>query len=301
METRSAEKWFEEAEERRYYEDDFETAIDLYTNAINLCPNNAVYFTNRAFCHIKIGNWQKAVDDSRRAIELDNTSAEAHSILGEALLEKTEHVEAVRELKEAVNLERANGGTGEFYEWKYIRELLLKAKFYEWKYAHELRSWELQHLHKVCVLALTEMHSREASQKGGHTEAAEAQCLQQQLDSLERVFSEAAKADKQTEVPDYFRCPISYSVLRDPVITPSGHTYEREEILRHLGKVSDKKKRKKYHEKNHFDPITQEPLDPSQLVPNLAIKEAVEAFIEKHAWAYGELGMDISLTWPGFG
>ena len=52
---------------------------------------------------------------------------------------------------------------------------------------------------KVCVLALTEMHSREASQEGGHTEAAEAQHLQQ-LDSLERVFSEAAKADEQTKV-----------------------------------------------------------------------------------------------------
>jgi len=35
-----------------------------------------------------------------------------------------------------------------------------------------------------------------------------------------------------------------------------------------------------------FDPITREPLDQSQLVPNLAIKEAVQAFLDKHGWAY---------------
>lgn len=35
-----------------------------------------------------------------------------------------------------------------------------------------------------------------------------------------------------------------------------------------------------------FDPITREPLDESQLISNLAIKEAVHAFLDKHGWAY---------------
>ena len=35
-----------------------------------------------------------------------------------------------------------------------------------------------------------------------------------------------------------------------------------------------------------FDPITREPLRESQLVPNLAIKEAVRAYMDKHGWAY---------------
>lgn len=35
-----------------------------------------------------------------------------------------------------------------------------------------------------------------------------------------------------------------------------------------------------------FDPITREPLHPYQLIPNLAIKEAVQAFLDKHGWAY---------------
>lgn len=35
-----------------------------------------------------------------------------------------------------------------------------------------------------------------------------------------------------------------------------------------------------------FDPITRELLNQSQLIPNLAIKEAVNAFLRKNGWAY---------------
>lgn len=38
-----------------------------------------------------------------------------------------------------------------------------------------------------------------------------------------------------------------------------------------------------------FDPVTRDPLTPSQLIPNLAIKQAVEAFLDKHGWAYKDI------------
>lgn len=40
------------------------------------------------------------------------------------------------------------------------------------------------------------------------------------------------------QVPDYLCCKITLDILRDPVITPSGVTYERGVILDHLQKVS---------------------------------------------------------------
>ncbi|XP_039803070.1 E3 ubiquitin-protein ligase CHIP-like isoform X2 [Panicum virgatum] len=36
----------------------------------------------------------------------------------------------------------------------------------------------------------------------------------------------------------------------------------------------------------NFDPVTREPLKEHQLVPNLAIKEAVQAYLKEHSWAY---------------
>jgi len=39
------------------------------------------------------------------------------------------------------------------------------------------------------------------------------------------------------QVPDHLCCRITLDIFHDPVITPSGHTYERAVILDHLQKV----------------------------------------------------------------
>ncbi|EJW80364.1 hypothetical protein WUBG_08726, partial [Wuchereria bancrofti] len=66
---------------------------------------------------------------------------------------------------------------------------------------------------------------------------------------------------RKREVPDYLCGKISFEMLRDPVITPSGITYDRADIKEHLQRVG------------HFDPVTRAPLTADQLIPNLAMKE----------------------------
>jgi len=39
---------------------------------------------------------------------------------------------------------------------------------------------------------------------------------------------------QRREVPDILCCKISFEIMRDPVITPSGITYERKDIEEHL-------------------------------------------------------------------
>ena len=89
----------------------------------------------------------------------------------------------------------------------------------------------------------------------------------EQLEALDRVFRTVAEADLPTDVsttaslpfslslsfpyflleimnedfhqiPDYLCCKITLDIFRDPVIAPSGLTYEREVILDHLEKVN---------------------------------------------------------------
>lgn len=67
---------------------------------------------------------------------------------------------------------------------------------------------------------------------------------------------------------------ISFELLRDPVIAPSGVTYERESILEHLRRVG------------RFDPVTRSALTEAQLVPNLVMKEVVEDFVSKYDLLY---------------
>ena len=74
-------------------------------------------------------------------------------------------------------------------------------------------------------------------------------------------------------MPDYLCGKISFVLLRDPVITPSGITYERKDIEDHLLKLG------------HFDPVTRVQLTADQLIPNYSMKEVVNAFLAENEWA----------------
>eukprot|EP01010_Urceolus_cornutus_P000968 NODE_1482_length_891_cov_241.604513_g1146_i0.p1 GENE.NODE_1482_length_891_cov_241.604513_g1146_i0~~NODE_1482_length_891_cov_241.604513_g1146_i0.p1 ORF type:complete len:211 (+),score=38.42 NODE_1482_length_891_cov_241.604513_g1146_i0:70-702(+) len=64
-------------------------------------------------------------------------------------------------------------------------------------------------------------------------------------------------------VPTGFCCPLTHSLMRDPVLTPSGHTYERSALLRFL-------------EDCPRDPFSNQPLTPEQLIPNRALRAVID-------------------------
>lgn len=69
-------------------------------------------------------------------------------------------------------------------------------------------------------------------------------------------------------IPPDFYCPITGELLRDPVSEPSGHTYERTEILKWL-------------QTSKTSPFTREYLDESNLKDNLAMKRSIESIKDK--------------------
>nr|GEW22198.1 E3 ubiquitin-protein ligase CHIP-like [Tanacetum cinerariifolium] len=192
-------------------------------------------------------------------------------MLGLALLQREKYAEGIKSLQRALDLGR--GAHPNSYMVEEIWQELATAKYHEWERDSTKRSWDLRNLEESCEAALKEKHSRDASKKEDDTDEA-TDSISEQLAALKLVFSKAAEDDVPIDIPDYLCCKITLDIFRDPVITPSGLTYERAVILDHLEKVGK------------FDPITRETLLPSQLIPNLAIKEAVEAYLEKHGWAY---------------
>ncbi|XP_022159463.1 E3 ubiquitin-protein ligase CHIP [Momordica charantia] len=246
-------------------------AIEAYTEAITLCPNVPVYLTNRALCHRKRNDWKKVEEDCRRAIQLDTNSVKAHYMLGLSLIQNEEYPAGIKHLEKALDLGR--GANPKSYIVEEIWQELAKAKYREWEQAFTKRSWELQTLKEACEVALEQKYFLDHSELEGFIDEADI-AHRKQLKAVRSVFEKVADADAPSEVPDYLCCKITLDILRDPVITPSGVTYERAVILDHFRKVGN------------FDPITRELLSESQLVPNLAIKEAVQAFLDKHGWAY---------------
>lgn len=64
-------------------------------------------------------------------------------------------------------------------------------------------------------------------------------------------------------IPGAWLCPITYSVMRDPVIAPDGRTYERAAICQWLSI-------------HGTSPFTREAMCEEDLIPNMAIRELIE-------------------------
>jgi len=87
---------------------------------------------------------------------------------------------------------------------------------------------------------------------------------------VQKLFASADDAFKKRDVPEYLLGNIDFEIMRDPVIAPSGITYERSSILEHLHRVG------------HFDPITRSKLSEKQLISNLALKSVLDDFLDKY-------------------
>ncbi|CAI9115361.1 OLC1v1016249C1 [Oldenlandia corymbosa var. corymbosa] len=60
----------------------YHDAIELYTFAIALCEDNAVYYCNRAAAYTQIACYQQAMRDCLKSIEIDPNYSKAYSRLG---------------------------------------------------------------------------------------------------------------------------------------------------------------------------------------------------------------------------
>lgn len=70
-------------------------------------------------------------------------------------------------------------------------------------------------------------------------------------------------------VPAAFLCPISMEIMTQPVVTPSGGSFQRSALLDWI-------------RQHHTDPVSGAPLRSDQVFPNLAMRDMI------HAWANGD-------------
>ncbi|XP_024515422.1 E3 ubiquitin-protein ligase CHIP isoform X1 [Selaginella moellendorffii] len=274
-------------------------AIDAYTEwigisrvfqAITLCPDVPVYWTNRALCYQRKGDWERVEADCSKALELDKASVKAHYMLGLALLNSQHYAEAIKQLEKALDL--GGGANPAAYMVEQIWQELSKARYTQWEVATAARRAKQKEIREMCeVAAKREYDEAVAARAAAETpmedddivESDESEwkaisrlreIYQEKLRTIADIFNKAAESDIPSEIPEHLCCKITMDVFRDPVITPSGVSYERAVLLEHLRKVGK------------FDPWTRAPLEPEQIVSNLALKEAVQAYMLDHGWAY---------------
>ncbi|KAH1131129.1 hypothetical protein J1N35_002507 [Gossypium stocksii] len=75
-------------------------AIDLYTQAIELNSQNAVYWANRAFAHTKLEEYGSAIQDATEAIEVDPKYSKGYYRRGAAYLAMGKFKEALKDFQQ---------------------------------------------------------------------------------------------------------------------------------------------------------------------------------------------------------
>ncbi|KAG5832051.1 hypothetical protein ANANG_G00286990 [Anguilla anguilla] len=258
----------------------YQDASVCYSKAINRNPSVSVYYTNRALCYVKLQQYGKALADCKHALELDSQSVKAHFFLGQCHLEMENYDEAIGNLQRAYNLakeQRLNFGDD-------IPSALRIAKKKRWNSIEEKRINQENELHAYLTKLILAEKERElddwrekqedkSEDSRSRNESAKIQSKHDKyLSDMDELFSQVDEKRKKREIPDYLCGKISFELMREPCITPSGITYDRKDIEEHLQRVG------------HFDPVTRSPLTQDQLIPNLAMKEVIDAFILENGW-----------------
>ncbi|CAH1115994.1 unnamed protein product [Phaedon cochleariae] len=256
----------------------YEDAITCYTKAIIKNPDVAHYFTNRALCHVKLSRWEQACTDCRRALDMEPNMVKGHFFLGQALLENDNYDEAIKHLQRAADLakeQKLNFGDD-------IASQLRAARKKRFSVQEEKRIAQEIELHSY-LNRLVENDKEQQIKKVEREEADneirenKLQTIEEKCDSylneLNQLFVKVDDRRRKREVPDYLCGKISFEILQEPVITPSGITYDKKDLEEHLQRVG------------HFDPVTRVKLTQDQLIPNFSMKEVVDAFLAENEWA----------------
>nr|CAG8461071.1 14663_t:CDS:2 [Entrophospora candida] len=89
-------------------EKDYEAAVKLYEQAIDINGNNAVYYSNRAAAYAQLGKHNKAIDDALKSTQIDPSYSKAYSRLGHAYLAVGKFDDAIEAYEKGLSLDPSN-------------------------------------------------------------------------------------------------------------------------------------------------------------------------------------------------
>ncbi|KAJ9302150.1 hypothetical protein DTO271G3_1016 [Paecilomyces variotii] len=269
-----------------YKEGDYSGAEELYSQAIQKNPREPTFFTNRAITRIKLENWAGAEHDARAAIDLygpkNAASLKSCWYLAQALLglgRPQEAYDVAIEAYKAALSAKSN-------QTENLSRTVLRAKQQIWAAKETARLREMNETLATVEKLIEADLNRELGELQAKLDRGEIgqigfvedqKALREEAEKNIHNVREAFRISSNGEiqervVPDYLIDGISFEIMHDPVVTPSGHSFDRIGIEKHV-------------EQAGVDPITRVPMTVKDLRPNYALKAVCEDFLNKNGWA----------------
>ncbi|ODM16555.1 hypothetical protein SI65_08062 [Aspergillus cristatus] len=271
---------------RLFKEGDYNGAEDYFSQAIQKNSREPTFFTNRALTRLRLEKWPGVEQDARAAIALYGQESpnrlKSSGYLVQALLGQQQPqpaydvaIEAYRDSLSAKSPQTEN-----------LSKLVLRAKQQIWALKETRRLREMNDtLATVEGLIEAELQRSLDDLRGqlnageigeiGYVEDEKAlrADAERNIQNTREAFRAASKGEiAERVVPDYLVDGISFEIMHDPVITPSGTSFDRVGIV-------------KYVEQSGTDPLTRVSMSVKDLRPNYALKAACEEFLDKNGWA----------------
>lgn len=267
---------------------DFLEAEDFYTQGIQKYSRNPLIFTNRANARLKLQQWDGAVNDCLKSIEITGTGQnhKAYYFLSQAQLALHHPHEALSSALTAYEQVRnpapnAKTSPKDLATFSAFVLKCKKAKFAvrdreRLRRQGDLRAELEDGLERTKQRELDEVSRALERRRLGQIEASERNeeilaGFERKRDELRSVFALADPVHSTPrEIPDHVVDTITFEPMHDPVITKNGHSYERATIIEHL-------------KRSPTDPLTRDPLTIEELRPNFGLRAACDAFWESGA------------------
>ncbi|KAG4441746.1 hypothetical protein IFR05_002737 [Cadophora sp. M221] len=277
---------YKESGNKCFQAGDYVGAEALYSKAINHDPSNPLLYTNRSMALLKLHLFPRVIEDTRHAIVLLPHNMKAYFQLAQAQIALSDSSAALANAKTAHEFcveECMTGGKGASSIGP-ITELVLRAKKEDWERREDERISGLGGLLGEVVRGLERSRDGELKDIEGEGEEREKKVKEigevwaKKIEDTKRVFESAEWSpgvkdeSRRRKVPDWCVDDITFSVMLDPVVTKTGQSYDRSSIMEHL-------------RRSPTDPLTREPLQVTDLRPNLALRAACEEFLAENGWA----------------
>ncbi|BCR88057.1 putative U-box domain protein [Aspergillus chevalieri] len=269
-----------------FKEGDYNGAEDYFSQAIQKNSREPTFFTNRALTRLRLEKWPGVEQDARAAIALYGQESpnrlKSSGYLVQALLGQQQPQPAYNVAIEAYR----DSLSSKSPQTENLSKLVLRAKQQIWALKETRRLREMNDTLATVEGLIEAELQRSLDDLRGQLNAGEIGEIgfvedekalradaERNIQNTREAFRAASKGEiAERVVPDYLVDGISFEIMHDPVITPSGTSFDRVGIV-------------KYVEQSGTDPLTRVNMSVKDLRPNYALKAACEEFLDKNGWA----------------